>query len=134
MNMVDEIAAYLEATGHGTLAVDLFQRQLPDDPDTAMCVLQLEGAPGQYVQDSEYLDLEMPTLQIMTRSINPETAESNLDGPYRELMKVRNQIIGGTRYVSITPLMSPAITDRDDNNRFLARCDFEVRKELSSGT
>jgi hypothetical protein len=70
----------------------------------------------------------------MSRSIQPEVAELSLDGPYRELMKVRNQIIGETRYISIRPLMVPSITDRDENGRFIARCDFEVRKELSSGT
>ena len=134
MNMVDEIAEYLEATGYGTLATDLFKRQLPDDPDEAMCVLQLDGSPGQYVQDNDSLDLELPMLEIMTRSLNPETAELNLDGPYRELMKIKNQVIGGTRYVSVRPVMVPSITDRDDNGRFIARCDFDVRKELSSAT
>ena len=134
MNMVDEIAAYLEATGHGTLATDLFKRQLPDDPDEATCVIQLDGSPGQYCQNDTSLDLELPMLEVMTRSLNPETAELNLDGPYRELMRIKNQVIGGTRYVSVRPVMVPAITDRDDNGRFIARCDFDVRKELSSAT
>lgn len=134
MSMVDEIGAFLQVTGHGTLATDLYKRHLPNDPDEAVCVIQLEGEVPEFVQESFNIEVEHPQLQVISRSMNPHTAEQMLDGPYRELMGIRNQIIGGTKYVSITPMFAPAVYDRDDNGRFIARCDFQVRKELSSAT
>ena len=134
MSMVDDIAAFLQAAGHGTLATDLYKRHLPNDPDDAVCVIQGEGDMPEYIQENMDIEIEHPSLQILSRSLNPRTAETVLDGPYRELMRIRNQIIEGTRYISIRPTMTPSVVDRDDNGRFIARCDFEVRKELSSAT
>ena len=131
MSMVDEIAAYLEALGHGTQATDLFKRQAPDDPTLLTCVVQLGGdAPG-LVHNTAVIDTENPMLEVWTRSDAPEIAEARLDIVYRELMTIRNQVIGGTFYVSIVPDAAPTIVDRDENGRFIARCDFMVRKELS---
>jgi len=132
MSMVDEIAVLLQDSGSGTLATNLFKRHMPNDPDDALCIVQYEGDAPEFVQDNIDIEVEHPSLQIVSRSLNPRTAETNLDGPYRLLMRIRNQVINGTRYVSITPKMTPSIVDRDDNGRFIARCDFFVRKELSS--
>ena len=134
MSMVDDIGAFLQAAGHGTLATDLYKRHLPNDPDDAMCVIQGGGDMPEYIHDNKDVEIENPNLQVISRSMNPRTAETVLDGPYRELMRVRNLIIGGTRYISIRPSMAPSVVDRDDNGRFIARCDFQVRKELSSVT
>jgi hypothetical protein len=132
--MVEEIATFLAVTGHGTVGTDIFRRQMPNDPDDILCIVQEGGEAGEFVQDSLNIEVEQPRLQIYSRSLSPATAELALDGPYRELMRVRNQMIGGTRYISIMPMMSPAIVDRDENSRFIARCDFSVRKGLSDAT
>lgn len=133
MSMVDEIADYLDATGHGTLATDLFRRHAPDDPDDLLCVIQLDGEDGEFVQNTPMIDQERPLLQVWARSANPATAETMINGPYLELMKVRNQVIGGTRYTRIAPLHAPVVFEVDENGRYIARVDFRVRKELSSG-
>lgn len=131
MSMVDEIAGYLHTIGHGTLATDLFKRQAPDDPSLMTCVMQLGGdAPG-LVHNTAIVDTENPMLEVWTRADNPEVAEARLNIVYLELMKIRNQTINGTLYVSVVPDAAPTIVDRDENGRFIARCDFMVRKELS---
>ena len=134
MSMVEEIASFLAVAGHGTVGTDIFRRQMPDDPDDVLCVVQEGGDAGEYVQDNLDLEVENPRLTLFARSMNPATAERALNGPYRELMRVRNQMISGTRYISIMPTMVPSIVDRDENGRFIARCDFGVRKELSDAT
>lgn len=132
--MVDDVAGLLAALGFGTAGTDLFTRHAPPEPDELLCVIQLDGEDPEFVQNSHKIELERPLLQVWARSGHPATAESMIDGPYRELSAIRNQTIGGTRYVYITPLHAPAVYERDDNGRFVARCDFRVRKELNSGT
>lgn len=134
MSMVDGIAAFIESCGFGTVGEDIFSRHAPPTPDELICVIQLEGEDPEFVQNRFSIELERPILQVWARSQHPATAETLIDGPYRELSAIRNQVIAGTRYVYITPLHAPAVYDRDENGRFIARCDFRVRKELSSGT
>ena len=132
MSMVDEIADFLAARGHGTLGTNLFRRSMPPTPDDLVCVIQWEGDAGEFVQDNFDIEVENPRLQVRSRSKNPASAEAALSGPYGELMRIRNEVIGGTRYISIMPLMAPSVVERDDNGRYIAQCDFAVRKEHHS--
>jgi hypothetical protein len=134
VSMVDDISVYLQALGYGTLATDLFKRYMPDDPSALLCVVQSEGEDAEFVQNSTSIEIENPRLILWSRADAPEVAEANINGPYEELSSIRNQVINGTRYLSVRPTHAPVISDRDGNGRFIARCDFVVRKELSSGT
>ena len=134
MSMVDDVGAFLEATGHGTLAVDLFKRHAPDEPGTLTLVIQLEGEEPELIQNTPDVEIEQPRLQVWARSSNPEVAESRLRGPYRELMRIRNIVLGDSLYISMVPSHPPTVMERDENGLYAALCEFRVRKELSSGT
>jgi len=130
--MVEDIGAYLELNGIGTLAVDLFLHVAPDKPDDQILLAEYASDEPEWIQDSPKVDYENPRIQLSVRSMRPETGRLICERAYQLLMQVERQTLSGTRYLWVKPMDSPAMVGRDENGRFLSVVNFRVAKELSS--
>ena len=130
--MLDEIGAYLEAQGLGTLATDLFLGEMPSEPDTCVVVHEYEGGPPVHFMGiaAGTAIWEQPRVQVMTRSKSYATARSKAKDAFNKL-DGHSGTLSGTEYGYIRALGSPGLLGKDGNDRVLVVCNFEVVKKLS---
>lgn len=131
MSTLNELGDYLQDEGLGTQGSDLFLFSRPDEPDELTCLYQYAGGAPDYVQDSLNPSTENVMVQVVTRAKRPEVAEARCYAVWLALAPVRNQIIGSTHYLSITPTSGPALMNRDSNERSLFYFNASVEKEVS---
>ena len=130
--VVDEIAAFLSAQGLGTLNVDMWLHVTPDEPTESLTIYEYAGDEPEYIQDDVMVDTENPRIQIAVRSDQPQVARLRAEEVYQALMKIRNDILNGTRILRCVPVDNPALLGRDESGRFLVTTNFRVKKELTS--
>ena len=128
--MIEDLGTMLQGLGHGTLAIDLFLYQLPDEPDECVGLRIYEGPEPEFSHNANMPTYERPRFQMTVRKITVSAAMATAQSIWLDLMNVRNMAIGGTRYIAIHPLQSPFILERDENNRWVAGANFEVWKEV----
>jgi hypothetical protein len=130
--IVEELAAYLTAQGLGTLNVDMWLHVSPDEPDEQMTIIEYAGDEPDYVQNERMVDTENPRVQIAVRSAQPQVARLRAELVYQSLMKIKNELVNGTRILQCVPVDNPALAGRDESGRFLVTTNFRVKKELTS--
>ena len=130
--VVDELAAFLVAQGLATLNVDLWLHVAPDEPDELAFIIEYAGDEPDYVQNDRSVELEYPRIQIGVRGSQPEVTRLRAEQIYQSLMKIDNELLSGTRYLSCLPVDTPAMIGRDESGRFLSTINFRVEKELTN--
>lgn len=122
-----ELAEYLESQGVGTVGTDLFVGEMPAGVVNAMVITQYPGAPPELTCGSAGWTLEISRLQFRARNTDEATALTKCKLAATALSKVKNQVIEGVRYRSVTVLQSPGLLFRDDGNR--PNCGFNIEAE-----
>ena len=130
--VVEELAAYLSAQGLGVLGTDMWLHVSPNEPDEQMTIIEYAGDEPEFTQNDRGVDTENPRVQIAVRSEQPEVARLLAEQVYQALMKIRNELLNGTRILWCRPIDVPALAGRDDSGRFLVTCNFNVKKELTN--
>ena len=130
--VVEELAAYLVAKGLATLNADLWLHVAPDDPDELAFIIEYAGDEPDYVQNDRSVELEYPRVQIGVRGAQPEVTRLRAERLYQSLMKIDNESLSGTRYLSCIPVDTPAMIGRDESGRFLSTVNFRIEKELTN--
>jgi len=128
--LVEELGQYLQQRGHGTLGTNLWLYQLPDTPDICVAVRSYEGMDPLASQNDAYPGIERPRLQIAVRSTDISAAMTAAWAIWRDLARITNEIVNGAFYVSVRPLQSPFIIERDGMNRWVIAANFEAWKEI----
>jgi hypothetical protein len=137
----DDIAVFLAAVGlaQGPWAIgtNIFIDVLPETPDFCMSLKQYAGRGPQQVYGGR-VAYEYPRLQVRCRGHN----RSSQTGGYTEamtlsndvlkaLVAISNQTLSGVYYLSVNPLSSPVLLNRDANDRPVFVCNYEITKVLS---
>jgi hypothetical protein len=130
--VVEELAAFLVAQGLATLNVDLWLHVAPDEPDELAFIIEYAGDEPDYVQNDRSVELEHPRIQVGVRGSQPEVTRLRAERLYQSLMKIENESLSGTRYLSCLPIDTPAMIGRDESGRFLSTVNFRVEKELTN--
>lgn len=124
------------ASGASSTAIPLWINKHPEgQPDTSVAIFESGGAGAMYTYDG--LELENPTLQIISRSSAYQTARDNAEHIYGVLSAVTNQTIaktsagGTTLYVTISPLQSPSDIGQDASERSLVTSNYIIEKAIS---
>jgi len=139
--LLDELGAYLQAQGLGTLGSDLFLGSIPiDSPnvtnqDAITALYETPGFPGQYVHSTLGLDWEQPVVQIICRAAPYDYSAARLQAEQVmvALSKIRNQTLSGTFYLWCMPLDSPhPAIGPDDYGRPRLTCQLRIGKALSA--
>jgi len=132
--VLDDLAAYLQTAGLGTVAVDIFKSRLPmDQPgvtavDAAMALIPVPGGPPLYVHSKAAPDLAQPVVQVICRGTQygDAAAMARAEQAWVALGSVHNQTLSSTFYLSIVPQQSPWLLKRDELDRplivFQVRC------------
>jgi len=138
MSVLDELADYVAANSGGafTVGVNLFKGIMPDTPETCIALLEYPGLGPLFKQDQAAPREERPRLQVLSRDPDYQVARQNAGTVWDVLAAIRNQTIGGTWYLKVTPLQSPfpvqrGPTDRDTLDRAVLMFNVEARKEPS---
>lgn len=130
--LLDDIGAFLQAEGLGTLGEDFFLSTSPDTPDTAIVVREYGGEAPVMVHNTPGVAYELPRFQVACRAVDYETARLAAERCYRALARVANQQIGGARYLSIAPLQPPFPIGPDESGREIVVFNCGVQKTLST--
>jgi hypothetical protein len=134
MSMLSEVSAYLASNSVGVVGTSIFLDYLPDAPDTVVALFAYPGAGPTSMMGgaSGAAVVRNPRLQVLTRG-TPDgagtvAARAAIDSIYALLEQVVNTTLSSVRYLSIEAVDEPALLERDDTQRPVYVCNFEVMK------
>jgi hypothetical protein len=141
--ILDEVAAYLETQGLGTVKLPTNDPAWPihkgglhpgtvTHPDDAIGLSEGPGDPPINEMGSTVgaVAAEAPSLVVTVRSSSYTTARAKAEAVRAKLHKYAGTL-SSTRYLLILARHSPFPLGRDDKDRWLIGCNYDVTKELS---
>jgi predicted sugar kinase len=130
----DEIADLLEDASVGTVGTNIFKGQMPPAPDTCVAIIETPGREPEHHFGSNGIAIEYPRVQIRCRGAQQDyaTPAALAQTAYRAMAAVANDVLNGTRYLSIDPLQAPFLIDRDPQNRLIVGFNAQLTKEVSA--
>lgn len=123
--LLDDVAAYLQTQGIGTIGTDIFKGAMPDQPDNCICLYEYAGSPPDLHWNGEY-----PGLQVMARNTSYAAGRTKIETIRTKLHGLTEQTLGTTRYLLIKANQSPESLGRDENNRQEFVINFTIIKEV----
>ena len=137
--LLDEVARHLQDDSVGTIGVNIFKSYSPNAPNTTLTVYETGGfRPQDTFGSTCEVAWENPSIQIVSRSTDYETARRTAENAYRSLISVTNETLkasssdAGSFYLRIWAVQSPFRLGVDENERNLVACNFDVMKTLST--
>jgi len=129
MPAASDLADYLAAnlTGGHVVGTDIFAGQMPDAPDTAICVYQTQGRKPDSVEQVEY-----PGIQIIVRAATDPAAMALAITIMKLLAGAINLTINTRSYHWIESQGSPINLGQDDKLRVTYTLSFIVMKDMES--
>lgn len=114
---LDSIVAYIAADLEvGAVGTVVFLENMPDQPDTAVCVYDTGGAPPTLTQGD---DTDQPSFQVVARSLSAGTARQTMQTIFQGLHGMTETTIHGTHVKLLYALQSnPISLGRDEKQRF----------------
>lgn len=143
MSVVKDMKDYLVAEG---ITLDVFKSQKPkDNPDTCIVLYQYSGSPPSIGQK-----LQNPSIQVLSRARDYETAMTNIDSIAAEFNKIGDQInaefdndgnvtngiypegieLNSTLYQKMEAAQSPFQTGLDENDRHEIKQNFDIIRSV----
>ena len=122
---LDDIGAYLQSSGIGTLGTDIFYNE--SDALTPNCITLSGGAgPGAETTLSGDMQLYKPELGVLVRNSSDATANSKALSIYNLLHLKVNFTSGTTRFKRIRAISEPFFVSTS-NNQFIYSINFEIQ-------
>jgi hypothetical protein len=122
MMLIEAIADYLETEGVATKGTDMFLAVQPDSPDNCLTIYDTGG----FAPDNE-LPIKDPTIQVISRATDYETAKQEALDVYGELHKLANQTLGDFYIYLIEAMQEPGSIGRDSADRFEISCNYRLK-------
>jgi hypothetical protein len=129
MSMVKDIKKYLTDEG---INMTVYIASMPNGPDDCVCLYQYAGKPPDTAAQ-----LQRPGLNIKSRSVDYETALTNIETIADKLCQIGDEISGdypegkeinGTLYLGIYQNQSAFPLGRDENGRFEIVQNFSINR------
>jgi hypothetical protein len=132
MALLTDVSTYLASTvTDATLVVgtNLFLGRLPEDPDTCVAIYETMGqSPDDTFGGSTVPVFENPRIQVVARAAAYADSASLAADIWTQLQKVDNETLTSTRYQRIESVQSPFALDRDQRERMVTVCNYQVQK------
>ena len=130
MALLEELGAYLDSEIVTlTAGTNLFYGRLPDDPDTAVALVEYGGEQPTSVMGSGTLPpVESPRVQVICRAAGYSSARSLAISVWAALEAVVNENLSGVRFHRVAALQSAFPLERDARDRVVFVQNFEVSK------
>jgi hypothetical protein len=134
MSLLSDVGTYLNAasisTADLTLGTNLFLGRLPDSPDTCVGLIQTGGLAPTDTYGTSFPPLETQGLQTLVRAASYATGEALAVDVFKSLLSVENETLTSTLYLKIEANQSPFALERDEQERVVLSCNFNVVKAL----
>jgi hypothetical protein len=134
MSLLSDVGTYLNAasisTQDLTLGTNLFLGRLPDSPDTCVGLIQTGGLAPTDTYGTSFPPLETQGLQTLVRAASYATGEALAVDIFKSLLSVENETLTSTLYLKIEANQSPFALERDEQERVVMSCNFNVVKAL----
>jgi hypothetical protein len=127
--LLDDVAAYLQSKGVGTVNTDLFKGYLPDQPDNLVALFEYAGDPTELTMGDDDPTLECPGLQVRVCNKSYPTGRAKIGAVVDALHGLAESVLGGKRYLLIRANQSPESIGQDANRRNEWVVNFSVLKE-----
>ena len=109
----------------GAELANTFVNDLPDSPDEAMGILRYAGAaPSETF--SNPLHVRRPRIQFMIRHPKSSVALQRAEDVMKEVAKIKDQVINGTKYAKVKIVGEPEEIGPDSSKRQRASLNIEV--------
>jgi len=132
--LLSDVGTYLNAasisTADLTLGTNLFLGRLPDSPDTCVGLIQTGGLAPTDTYGTSFPPLETQGLQTLVRAASYATGEALAVDVFKSLLSVENETLTSTLYLKIEANQSPFALERDEQERVVLSCNFNVVKAL----
>jgi hypothetical protein len=124
MTLLTDIANYIDAQTTLTKGTDLFIGTLPANIDNCVGIFQSGG-----IEPTTYLDIIKPTLQVLVRNTNYETAQTTSYTIYNLLHQIYCPAVGTTEIYTVFALQEPTDIGEDETGRAVFTCNyvFEIK-------
>ena len=136
--LLDDIADLLSSGGIGTVGSTanwgIFTGRRPDFPDKVVSVFEYGGAGSLHAMASGagLAVAERPRVQVVVRSNAYSTGRTKANDVFRLMDGLRERTINGVTYKWAAAIQSPFLMARDENDRALIACNYEVWKAIST--
>jgi hypothetical protein len=127
--LADDIAAYLQTAGIGTVGTDIFVGHLPDAPSNCLAVIQ-NGGESPEMAGPITGQIERPRLIVRVRNSTYLNGSTKANAVLKALHTLGDQTLSGHRYLYIRAVGSVNQLGRDHEKRSLFSVDFVVTKEM----
>lgn len=129
---LNEIGAYLQANGVGTVGTDIFLDRMPETPDTCIALFEYGGSPTHRTMNAlpGTANAEVVRIQILCRAATHVTARSKARSIFA-LLDHYDGTLSSVTYYYVMAISSPFYLKRDENERAYYACNFEITKALS---
>lgn len=119
--VLDDLGAFLQVAGLGTLGTSLFLGSVPQDAplvtiqDTLVALIEVPGLPSLHVHNDPAPQIEQPVVQVLTRGAPHAYAPARLQAQaaFMALDSVQNQTLSGTFYLWIQAMQNPFLLHYD---------------------
>jgi len=121
-NLVENLAAYLQAQAIGTVATDIFIGGLIDSPDNQISIDQTGS-----VEPNRENPIKDPTVQILVRNTAYDTGLNKITAIYDLLHQKNDSIVleaGGVDVMACFALQEPTHILKDESDRHIFTCNF----------
>ncbi len=102
--LIDQLAAYLQVQGEGTVGTNIFKLQRPSSPAACVSIHATGGYPPE-----RYGKRTHPTIQLIARATTPNGALVKAARVFAKLQDKQNVDLGGGLWaLTIEPMSDPA--------------------------
>jgi hypothetical protein len=112
MTLLTDITTYIDSNTSLTAGTNLFIGTLPANVDNCVGIFQSGG-----VEPTTYLDVIKPTIQVLVRNTNYETAQQLAYQIYDLLHQLYKITMGSTEIYTVFALQEPTDIGEDETGR-----------------
>lgn len=130
--LADDIADVLTSGGLDTDAV--FTHELPERPNSGLVITPTGGSGYDRTMSASPANapLERPSIQLRARATDAGTAEALLMSAHVILNGMNERAVNGYRYYYVRAIQSPMYLGRDEANRPLFSCNYDILRAEST--
>jgi hypothetical protein len=126
MTWLEDIGAYLQVNGLGTLATDIFYKNFDNTATNCIALIDQAGQRAE-VSLSNDMILKKPELGVRVRNMDDTTAELKARAIYDLLNLKVNTVIGSTRFKRIVAIAEPFFVSQSKTDLFIYSINFEIQ-------
>ena len=125
MTWIEDIGAYLQTQGVGTLETNIFYEVF--DSVTPDCIILItQTGPGPKITLRKTMILKRPELGVRVRNRDQAAAYLKIESICNLLSFIVNTTIGSTRFKSIKPIGEPFFVSQSKNDPYIYSINFSL--------